>query len=90
MLLDRHKPLAAIDTFKRALNISPGHPPALFGLGEAYRLEGQPTQAIAAYKRYLETAPSGADAPAARRQLRDLEGQAPSRAAASTEPPTAP
>jgi predicted Zn finger-like uncharacterized protein len=88
VLLDRHKPLAAIDTFKRALGISPGYAPALFGLGEAYRLEGQPTQAIGAYKRYLDSSPSGADAPAARRQLRDLESQAAPRAA--SEPPTAP
>ncbi len=88
VLLDRHKPLAAIDTFKRALNLSPGYAPALFGLGEAYRLEGQPAQAVAAYNRYLETAPSGADAPAARRQVHELEGQAAPRAA--TEPATAP
>jgi tetratricopeptide (TPR) repeat protein len=92
VLLDRQKPLAAIDTFKRALNGSPGYAPALFGLGEAYRLQGQPGQAIAAYKRYLESSPSGEDAPAARRQIRELESQAPAHAASSasaTEPPPA-
>ncbi|HXJ19662.1 MAG TPA: tetratricopeptide repeat protein [Polyangia bacterium] len=93
VLLDRQKPLAAIDLFKRALGTSPGFSQALFGLGEAYRLEGQPVQAVAAYKRYLEAAPGGADAPAARRQIRELESQtaASGRPPASpTEPPPAP
>ena len=95
VLLDKQKPLAAIDTFKRALSGAPSFSPALFGLGEAYRLEGEPVQAIAAYKRYLEASPGGSDAPAARRQIRDLESQAPapsrtetpSPAPAPTEPP---
>jgi tetratricopeptide (TPR) repeat protein len=97
VLLDRQKPLAAIDTFKRALTGAPSFAPALFGLAEAYRLEGEPAPAIAAYKRYLEASPSGSDAPAARRQIRELESQAPSPSrgespapAAPTEPPSAP
>jgi len=88
VLLDRQKPLAAIDLFKRALGTSPGFSQALFGLGEAYRLEGQPVQAIAAYKRYLESSPGGADAPAARRQITELESQVGS--ARSAGPPTEP
>ncbi len=97
MLLDKQKPLAAIDTFKRALAGAPTFAPALFGLAEAYRLEGEPAPAIAAYKRYLEASPSGSDAPAARRQIRELESQAPAPSrgespapAAPTEPPAAP
>jgi hypothetical protein len=94
VLLDKQKPLAAIDSFKRALAGSPSFSPALFGLAEAYRLEGQPAPAIAAYKRYLESSPSGPDAPAARRQIRELESQAPApsrgESPAPTEPPTAP
>ena len=100
VLLDKQKPLAAIDTFKRALAGAPSFSPALFGLGEAYRLEGEPVPAIAAYKRYLEASPGGSDAPAARRQIRELESQAPapsrgespapSPAPAPTEPPSAP
>jgi hypothetical protein len=46
---------------------------------------------VAAYKRYLEASPTGADAPAARRQMRELDGQAagagPSHAEASSPPP---
>ena len=93
VLLDKQKPLAAIDTFKRALAGTPSFGPALFGLAEAYRLEGEPAPAIAAYKRYLEASPSGTDAPAARRQIRELESQAPapsrgeSPVPAPTEPP---
>ena len=97
VLLDKQKPLAAIDTFKRALSGAPSFAPALFGLAEAYRLEGEPGPAIAAYKRYLEASPSGSDAPAARRQIRELESQAPAPSrgespvpAAPTEPPAAP
>jgi predicted Zn finger-like uncharacterized protein len=75
LLLDKHKPLAAIGEFKRALNLSPGFSQAMFGLGEAYRAAGEPGQAVEAYKRYLEAAPGGADAVAARRQVRELESQ---------------
>jgi tetratricopeptide (TPR) repeat protein len=98
VLLDKEKPLAAIDTFRRALAVAPSFGPALFGLGEAYRHEGQPAQAVAAYKKYLDASPAGAYATAARRQIRELESQspapAPSRPAdlappAATEPPSA-
>ncbi|HEY4395650.1 MAG TPA: tetratricopeptide repeat protein [Polyangia bacterium] len=96
VLLDKEKPLAAIDTFRRALSIAPSFGPALFGLGEAYRHEGQPAQAVAAYKKYLDALPGGPYSTAARRQVRELEGQAPSAAPtrpadlpppAATEPP---
>jgi predicted Zn finger-like uncharacterized protein len=88
LLLDKHKPLAAIGEFKRALNNSPNFPQALFGLGEAYRAAGQPSQAVEAYKRYVEAAPGGSDAPAARRQIRELESQParPTHSATATVP----
>jgi predicted Zn finger-like uncharacterized protein len=88
LLLDKHKPLAAIGEFKRALNNSPNFPQALFGLGEAYRAAGQPSPAVEAYKRYVEAAPGGADAPAARRQIRELETQPaqPTHSATATVP----
>ena len=75
LLLDKQKPLAAVGEFKRALNLSPNFSQALFGLGEAYRAAGNPAQAIEAYKRYLAASPAGSDAPAARRQIRELETQ---------------
>ena len=75
LLLDKRKPLAAVGEFKRALNNSPNFPQALFGLGEAYRAAGDSGQAIDAYKKYLAAAPAGEDAPAARRQVRELESQ---------------
>jgi predicted Zn finger-like uncharacterized protein len=81
LLLDRQRPLAAISLFKRALGIAPTFPGALFGLGEAYRAQGQNGAALEAYKRYLVAAPNGQDAPAARRQVRDLsDSSAASRA----------
>jgi predicted Zn finger-like uncharacterized protein len=98
VLLDKEKPLAAIDSFRRALGVAPSFGPALFGLGEAYRHEGQPVQAIAAYKKYLDASPGGPYATAARRQVRELESQAPASAPsrptdlpppAPTEPPPA-
>jgi tetratricopeptide (TPR) repeat protein len=72
VLMDRRRPLAAIGLFKQALSNAPNYAPALFGLGEAYRGEGEAAQAIEAYKRYLDQSPTGADAPAARRQIKEL------------------
>jgi len=72
--------------FKRALANAPSFPQALFGLGEAYRSEGEPAQAIDAYRRYLNAAPGGSDAPAARRQIRELESAAAPARHAVTSP----
>jgi tetratricopeptide (TPR) repeat protein len=84
VLMDKRRPLAAIGLFKQALNNAPHYAPALFGLGEAYRSQGDAAQAIAAYKNYLEQSPTGSDAPAARRQIKDL-----SEAAARNQGPSA-
>jgi len=72
VLMDKRRPLAAIGLFKQALNNAPHFAPALFGLGEAYRTQGDAAQAIDAYKKYLDQSPTGDDAPAARRQIKDL------------------
>jgi tetratricopeptide (TPR) repeat protein len=72
VLLDKRHPLAAIGVFKQVLGNAPHYAPALFGLGEAYRGQGEAAQAIDAYKQYLEQSPTGSDAPAARRQIKDL------------------
>ncbi len=72
VLLDKRHPLGAIGVFKQVLGNAPHYAPALFGLGEAYRGQGDAAQAIEAYKQYLEQSPSGTDAPAARRQIKEL------------------
>jgi tetratricopeptide (TPR) repeat protein len=102
VLMDRRRPLAAIGVFKQVLNNAPHYAPALFGLGEAYRGQGDAAQAIDAYKQYLEQSPTGSDAPAARRQIKDLGEAAaaprnqgpsaiiPSQPGASSSSPTAP
>jgi tetratricopeptide (TPR) repeat protein len=72
VLMDKRRPLAAIGLFKQALSNAPHYAPALFGLGEAYRSQGDAAQAIEAYKHYLEQSPTGTDAPAARRQIKEL------------------
>jgi tetratricopeptide (TPR) repeat protein len=77
LLLDRQRTLAAIGLFKRALVSAPAFPAALFGLGEAYRAQGDNAQAVEVYKRYLAASPSGQDAPAARRQVKELSEAAP-------------
>jgi predicted Zn finger-like uncharacterized protein len=84
VLLDREKVMSAIATFRRALAAEPDYPPAVFGLAEAFRAQGENAQAIETYKRYLAVAPSGADAPAARGQIKSLEA-GPARRA---EPPS--
>jgi predicted Zn finger-like uncharacterized protein len=87
--LDRQRPLAAISTFKRALGYSPEFAPALFGLAEAYRAQGDLPQAGENYRKYIGVAPGGPDAPAARRQLKELDSVTPRRAPAMEAPPAA-
>jgi len=72
VLLDRRRPLAAIGLFKQALSNAPHFAPALFGLGEAYRAQGDASRAVQAYKDYLDQSPTGTDAPAAHRQIKEL------------------
>lgn len=88
VLLDRQKHFKAIDTFRRALEIEPNYGPALFGVAEAYRARGDTTQAVNAYRQYLATSPRGPDAPAARRQIQELESlPSPTTTAPSNLPP---
>jgi predicted Zn finger-like uncharacterized protein len=99
VLMDKRRSLAAIGLFKQALSNAPHYAPALFGLGEAYRSQGDAAQAVQAYKQYLEQSPTGSDAPAARRQIKELSestaaphNQGPSAvvpAGAETSPPPA-
>jgi len=71
--LERQRYNKAIDMFRRVLNTQPTYGPALFGIADSYRGRGDNAQALSAYKQYLSISPSGADAPAARRQIKELE-----------------
>jgi predicted Zn finger-like uncharacterized protein len=97
VLLDKRHPLGAIGVFKQVLGNAPHYAPALFGLGEAYRGQGDAAEAIDAYKQYLEQSPTGTDAPAARRQIKDLgeaaaapRNQGPSAVVPEGTPPSPP
>jgi predicted Zn finger-like uncharacterized protein len=92
VMLDRGKADLAVGYFKRA----GGHAPAVFGLAEAYRALGETAGAVQSYERYLALSPGGADASAARRQLKTLQARtepapsAPRPAAAPAADPNAP
>jgi len=84
--LDRQRPLAAISTFKRALGFSPEFPQAIFGLAEAYRAQGQIGLAAENYRKFIAVAPGAPDAPAARRQLKEMESLMPKKAPPEAAP----
>jgi predicted Zn finger-like uncharacterized protein len=71
--LDRGQLPVAYDYFKRALNAKTSYPPALFGIAEVHRARGEKSLALHTYQRYLDMSPNGADAPAARRQVQNLQ-----------------
>ena len=77
VLLERQRHFKAIEMFRRVLDSQPTYGPALFGIAESYRARGDTAQALAAYRQYMVISPSGADAPAARRQIKDLESASP-------------
>ena len=89
VLLDRQRHLKAIETFRRVLDAQPTYGPALFGIAESYRARGDAVLALAAYRQYLSISPSGADAPAARRQIKDLESAAGASAPSASRKETA-
>lgn len=89
VMLDKERMSLAMGFFERAIAQAPSYGPALFGLAEAQRAEGDEARAIAGYKRYLQVNPSGEDAPAARRQLKLLEERA-GAAAPASPPPSGP
>jgi predicted Zn finger-like uncharacterized protein len=79
----------AVNAFQVSLKKSPEYTEALMGLAEAYRAQGTAAnkrKALGLYKRYLDLAPDGPDAPVAKAQVEILEGdlKAESAPAAST------
>jgi cytochrome c-type biogenesis protein CcmH/NrfG len=59
--------------FQRVATKDDKNPAALMGLGEALRAQGKTEGAKAAFQKYLEVAPNGADAEAAKNAIRALE-----------------
>jgi predicted Zn finger-like uncharacterized protein len=67
----------AVNAFQVSLKKSPEYTEALMGLAEAYRAQGTAAnkrKALVLYKRYLDLAPDGPDAPVAKAQVEILEG----------------
>ncbi|HEV8321097.1 MAG TPA: tetratricopeptide repeat protein, partial [Myxococcota bacterium] len=56
---EAHKAERARDAWARAAAVDPKDPEVRFGLAEALRATGAATDAVAAYKGYLEVAPTG-------------------------------
>jgi predicted TPR repeat methyltransferase len=63
----------AVGAFQRALELNPRYSVAEFWLGEAQRRAGRRADAIHAYEQYLELAPDGNQAEAARQALKTLK-----------------
>lgn len=73
VMLDKERPGSAVGYFDKALAQAPNYGPAVFGMGEALRANGQDNRALEMYRRYLRVNSTGVDAPAARRQAAALE-----------------
>ena len=58
--LDREKFMGAVERFKSALKVAPDYGDALIGIAESYKIQGQKTQALDYYHRYLVAQPHGA------------------------------
>jgi tetratricopeptide (TPR) repeat protein len=71
--LDAGRHEAAAKSFRAVITANPSFVEAQFGLGEALRAQGKTTDAIAAFQRYLELAPTGPDADIAKNAIRALE-----------------
>jgi tetratricopeptide (TPR) repeat protein len=63
---------AAVDFYEKAYAVV-AHPVLLFNIAQAYRLGGAAPEALAHYRRYLETEPNGPHAKASRGFIRELE-----------------
>jgi predicted Zn finger-like uncharacterized protein len=71
-LLGMGNAVAAATAFQRALDLNPRYSVAAFWLGEAQRRAGRRADAIKAYEEYLQAAPDGNQAAAARQALETL------------------
>ncbi len=62
----------AIASFQSALDRRPDFKDAIIGIAEAYRYSGDDKHALMYYRRYLDVAPDGPDAPVAKAQIEKL------------------
>ena len=72
-LLDMRKYAPAQGVFLQALRLNERYGPAIMGLAEVYRLEGNNPKAIEQYQRYLDVLPEGAEAAVARNNIQRLK-----------------
>lgn len=70
--LDLEKLAPAMASFERAILVAPNSADAHMGLAEAYKGRNMKRDAVKHYRRYLELAPEGPDAPVAKRMLTEL------------------
>ena len=66
----------ALASFKAALDNESALPVAWRGLGMAYALQGNDAQALQAYQKYLDLAPTAADRADIRRSITELKARA--------------
>jgi tetratricopeptide (TPR) repeat protein len=87
---DLQKYQEAIDEYQKAYEIG-GDPPMLYNIGQAYRLNDQPAEAIRYYRRYLQRSPNARNREDVERKIGELEKVIEERkkAAAATTPPPA-
>jgi predicted Zn finger-like uncharacterized protein len=83
----------AVAAFQLSLKKSPEYTEAIMGLAEAYRAQGSAgnkRKALGLYRRYLDLAPDGPDAPVAKAQVEILESDLKAEAAPANAPAPAP
>ncbi|HZX95183.1 MAG TPA: tetratricopeptide repeat protein [Myxococcales bacterium] len=66
---------AALQSFRAALENEPSMAVAFRGLGMAYSMQGNDTQALQAYERYLKLAPLAPDAAEIRKSIKELRAR---------------
>lgn len=72
-LLDMGRPAAAQVTLEQAVTLNPNYGPAIMGLAEAYRANGNTSKALEYYQKYLDVLPNGPEAAVAKSQLERLK-----------------
>lgn len=93
---DIQKFAEAVEEYQKTYEIS-GDPAMLFNVAQAYRLNGQPQDALFYYRRYLERSPLAPNRPDVEQKIADLEKTlestgkvAPAATPTTSPPPVAP